>query len=216
MTASDTWQTVQAQLSPYEATCVAVSKQQPIEAMQGLYDLGQRHFGENQCQDALKKMAVWAPKDVVWHFIGRIQSNKCKVVAQHFDWVQSVQSTKVIALLAKHRPSDDPPLNVLLQVTTNQIAHDYAVPLQEIGPLVTALQALPNLCLRGWMAMPPPTVQGVEREHFFMEVAEAFHTQKSQNHWDTLSMGMSLDHQQALAAGANMVRLGKMLFGPRS
>ncbi len=208
------WEALQEMLAGHHATCVAVSKKQTIKRMQHLYDLGQRHFGENHCQEALQKMAQWSHQpDVVWHFIGRIQSNKCKHLARHFDWVQTVQSQQVIALLAKHRALDLPPLNVLLQVTTDDVAHEYAIPLGRIDTLMHAIDGCPNLRLRGWMAMPPSTVKGIARKHFFVAVAQAFEAQRAQNHWDTLSMGMSGDHQAALTVGANMVRLGKMLFG---
>lgn len=202
-------------------TLVAVSKTFPAEAVLALARCGQRHFGENYLQEALAKIeAVRAAAPglpLVWHFVGPIQSNKTRPIAEHFDWVQSVERLKIAQRLSEQRPAHLPPLNVLLQVNISGEASKSGVAPGELPALARAVAALPRLRLRGLMAVPEPTDDPQRQRAPLAAMKALFDEQRAAGFadWDTLSMGMSADLEPAIGQGATMVRVGTALFGER-
>ena len=196
---------------------LAVSKTQPAEAVAALAALGQRAFGENYVQEALAKMAALPGLGLEWHLIGHLQSNKCREVAEHFDWVQSVDRLKLVQALDRARPAAMPPLQVLVQVNADGQAGKSGCAPAGIGPLADAIANSPRLCLRGLMAIPEPAADFAVRREVFARLRGWFEQLRSRYPTvDTLSMGMSEDFEVAIAEGATMVRVGSALFGPRS
>lgn len=216
-TVASRWKRIQAeieQIASKPVTVVAVSKQQPIAKMQDAFAAGLRHFGESYVQEALSKMATWQERtNVVWHFIGPIQSNKTKHLAEHFDWVQSVDRLKVARRLNDQRPSHLPPLNVLIQVNISGEPSKSGVHPDEVLPLAQAIRHLPRLSLRGLMTIPSPNAP-MDQWQSMLTLFQQLSTYV--NTCDTLSMGMSNDYATAIRYGATMIRLGTALFGPRS
>ncbi len=202
-------------------TLVAVSKTFPAEAVLALARCGQRHFGENYLQEALAKIeAVRAAAPglpLVWHFVGPIQSNKTRPIAEHFDWVQSVERLKIAQRLSEQRPAHLPPLNVLLQVNISGEASKSGVAPGELPALARAVAALQRLRLRGLMAVPEPTDDPQRQRAPLAAMKALFDEQRAAGFadWDTLSMGMSADLEAAIGQGATMVRVGTALFGER-
>lgn len=202
-------------------TLVAVSKTFPAAAVLALARLGQRHFGENYVQEALAKIdavrAAAAPP-LAWHFIGPIQSNKTRQIAETFDWVQSVDRLKVAQRLSEQRPPHLPPLNVLLQVNISGEAAKSGVAPDELPALARAVAGLPRLRLRGLMAIPEPSDEPVRQRLPLAAMKRLFEAQRAAGFadWDTLSMGMSADLDAAIEEGATMVRVGTALFGSRA
>lgn len=197
-------------------TLVAVGKTYPAERIRALAALGQRHFGENYVQEALAKIAACADLDLTWHHIGPLQSNKCREVAGHYDWVQSVDRAKLIEPLARHRPAGRPPLNVLLQVNVDAEAGKSGCPPAEVPALAAAVAGESRLRLRGLMAIPRPYPEQARRRASFARMKALFDALRGEHpQLDTLSMGMSDDYALAIAEGATMVRIGSALFGAR-
>ena len=195
---------------------LAVSKTQPPEAVARLADAGQRAFGENYVREALAKIEVLAGRGLEWHLIGHLQSNKCREVAGHFDWVQSLDRPKLVAELQRHRPEAAPPLNILVQVNPDGEAGKSGCPPEQIEALADAVAASPRLRLRGLMAIPEPNPDMEVRRQTFARMAQCFSSLRSSHPGvDTLSMGMSEDYELAIAEGATMIRIGTALFGPR-
>jgi len=195
---------------------LAVSKTQPAEAIRALAALGQAAFGENYVQEALTKQRALADLALEWHLIGPLQSNKCRDVALHFDWLQSLDRAKLIAPLAQHRPADRPPLNVLIQVNIDDEASKSGCAPAEVDALADAIAATPRLCLRGLMAIPAPAPEPARRREAFRRMRALFDGLRARHvQMDTLSMGMSDDFDLAIAEGATMVRVGTALFGQR-
>ena len=196
---------------------LAVSKTQPAAAVRALAALGQRAFGENYVQEALAKQRELADLDLEWHLIGPLQSNKCREAATRFDWVQTVDREKLIALLAKFRPAERAALNLLVQVNIDDEANKSGCAAEEIDALADAIAAQPRLRLRGLMAIPQPTSDPARRRDAFGRMRELFDRTRARHaQVDTLSMGMSDDFVDAIAEGANLVRIGSALFGPRN
>lgn len=195
--------------------CVlAVSKQQPIEAIRALADLGQRAFGENYVKEAVEKKASLPDPDLVWHLIGPLQSNKCAVAARTFDWIQSVDREKIVPLLARHR-AGLPPLDVLIQVNIDDEDSKSGVAPDGIAALAASIVSHPELRLRGLMAIPAPRSID-DRRAAFRHMRDLFdRLAREYAHIDTLSLGMSDDFDIAIAEGANLVRVGSALFGAR-
>ena len=185
---------------------LAVSKGQPVARIEQAVAAGQKAFGENYVQEAVQKMETLPSLE--WHLIGPLQSNKTRVVAERFDWVQTVASEKIAKRLSEQRPAHLPPLNVLIQVNASGEASKSGVAPGEVSVLAQAISALPRLRLRGLMAIPEP---GAERARY-REVKDLF---DSLSGCDTLSMGMSDDLELAIAEGATMVRIGTAIFGQR-
>lgn len=200
-------------------TLVAVSKHQPATAIAELAAAGQRDFGENYVQEALRKrqeLAGSAVDGATWHLIGHLQSNKAREAAEAFDWVQTVDRPSLAAALARHRPAGRRPLNVLLQVNVDDEPGKHGCRPDEVPALADAVAAHPQLALRGLMIIPAPHVDLEARRPAFRTARHLFealrHTRAG---IDTLSMGMSDDCGIALAEGATMVRVGTALFGAR-
>ncbi|WP_425512918.1 YggS family pyridoxal phosphate-dependent enzyme [Xanthomonas albilineans] len=198
------------------AQLLAVSKTQTAAAVAALAAQGQRAFGENYVQEAADKVAALAEAGLEWHLIGHLQSNKAELAATLFDWVQSVDRPKLIAPLAKGRPSTRGPLNVLIQVNIDDEASKHGCHPDQIEPLAIAIAAQPALALRGLMAIPAPWPEAERREAAFIRMRTLFeHLRDAYPRVDTLSMGMSGDFAKAIAAGATLVRIGTALFGAR-
>jgi pyridoxal phosphate enzyme (YggS family) len=195
---------------------VAVSKTFPADAIRAAYAAGQRHFGENYVQEALAKMDATADLDIVWHFIGPIQSNKTRSLAERFDWVHSVDRLKVAERLSEQRAADAAPLQVCVQVNTSGEQSKSGCTPDEALELARAIVQLPRLALRGLMTVPEPTADlALQRERFASLARLQARARAAGLVMDTLSMGMSGDLEQAIAAGATIVRIGTAIFGER-
>jgi PLP dependent protein len=203
-----------------QVTLLAVSKTFGADAVIAAADAGQRAFGENYLQEALDKMAAIraARPDLLleWHFIGPIQSNKTRPIAEHFDWVHSVDREKIAQRLSEQRPPHLPPLNICLQVNISGEASKSGVTPEELMALAPRVAALPRLKLRGLMAIPEP-VEDMEQQRVpFRQVRHLLDALRSQGlALDTLSMGMTADLAAAVAEGATIVRIGTAIFGQR-
>lgn len=198
---------------------LAVSKTQPAAAIRHLAGLGQRAFGENYVQEALIKQAELNDLEagLEWHLIGPLQSNKCREVAEHFDWLQSLDRAKLIEPLARYRPHDRAPLNVLIQVNVDDEASKSGCTPTAVPELADRVAATPALRLRGLMAIPAPAPDLARRRDAFRRMRTLFDELREKHAGiDTLSMGMSDDFELAIAEGATMVRVGSLLFGRRA
>jgi pyridoxal phosphate enzyme (YggS family) len=195
---------------------LAVSKTKPASAIRELAALGQVAFGENYVQEAIAKSTELAELALEWHAIGPLQSNKCRDVARHLDWLQTLDRQKLVTPLAQHRSADRAPLNVLIQVNIDDEASKSGCAPGEIGALADAIRTEPNLRLRGLMAIPAPLPDLARRRDAFARMRTLFETLAVDDAAiDTLSMGMSDDFELAIAEGATMVRIGSALFGMR-
>ncbi len=193
---------------------LAVSKTQPVEAIRSCYQLGQQAFGENYVLEAIVKIQALSELCIEWHLIGPLQSNKCKIVAEYFDWVQTVDREKIVSALSQHRPTHMPPLNILIQVNVDDEASKSGCSLLEAETLARSISTHPNLQLRGLMAIPAPSISS--NGQAFATMQKLFKTlQAHYPSMDTLSMGMSDDFPLAISHGANLVRIGSALFGQR-
>ncbi|AYG10340.1 YggS family pyridoxal phosphate-dependent enzyme [Pseudomonas fluorescens] len=192
---------------------LAVSKTKPAQAVREAYAAGMRDFGENYLQEALGKQADLTDLPLSWHFIGPIQSNKTRAIAENFAWVHSVDRLKIAQRLSEQRPADLPPLNICIQVNVSGEASKSGCTPADLPALAEAIQALPRLKLRGLMAIPEPTDDRAQQDAAFAAVRDL---QASLDlGLDTLSMGMSHDLESAIAQGATWVRIGTALFGAR-
>ena len=192
---------------------LAVSKTKPAQAVRDAYAAGLHDFGENYLQEALGKQADLTDLPLSWHFIGPIQSNKTRAIAENFAWVHSVDRLKIAQRLSEQRPADLPPLNICIQVNVSGEASKSGCTPADLPALAEAIQALPRLKLRGLMAIPEPTDDRAQQDAAFAKVRDL---QASLNlGLDTLSMGMSHDLESAIAQGATWVRIGTALFGAR-
>lgn len=197
---------------------LAVSKTFPAEDVRAAYDAGQRAFGENYVQEAIAKIEALADLRAAleWHFIGPLQSNKTRPVAEHFDWVHSVDRLKIAQRLSEQRPDNLPPLNVCLQVNISGEASKSGVSMAEAVQVAQAIAALPKLRLRGLMAIPEPAGGIDEQRVPHRRLRELFERLRENGlPLDTLSMGMSSDLEAAVLEGATIVRVGTAIFGAR-
>jgi len=206
---------------PASVTLLAVSKTFPAAALREAHAAGQRSFGENYVQEALAKQAELADLDLEWHFIGPLQSNKTKPVAEHFAWVHSVERLKIAERLSAQRPAGLPPLNVCVQVNVSGEASKSGCVPAEAPALCHAVAQLPNLRLRGLMAIPEPG-KGSASENSALAGRQFGVLRELRDRLnaaglalDTLSMGMSHDLEDAIMAGATLVRVGTAIFGER-
>ncbi len=200
----------------HDAALLAVSKTKPAAAVRALAALGQRRFGENYVQEALAKQRELADLALEWHLIGPLQSNKCREVAEHFDWLQTLDRAKLVAPLARFRPPHRAPLQVLIQVNVDDEASKSGCAPEAVTGLAAAVAAEPALQLRGLMAIPAPHADLTLRRAAFARMRELFHAlRRGHAGIDTLSMGMSEDFELAIAEGATLVRIGSALFGAR-
>lgn len=202
------------------ARLLAVSKTMPAAMIREAWHLGQREFGENYVQEALDKQAELADLDtIVWHFIGPLQSNKTREVAEHFAWVHSVDREKIARRLNDQRPAALGPLDICLQVNISDEASKSGVSRAALPALAEAVQALPRLRLRGLMAIPAPA-EGLDAQRApfarLRQALEALRERFPEAPLDTLSMGMSADLEAAVLEGATLVRLGTAIFGART
>lgn len=195
---------------------IAVSKRKPASAILEAAAAGQRHFGENYCQEAIEKIAQIDNRDLVWHFIGPIQSNKTKQIAEHFDWVHTVDRTKIARRLNEARPDDKPPLNVCIQVNISGEDSKSGIHPAQAADFLQAMMEFKRLKVRGLMALPAPANEFEAQRQPFAELRHCLESLKKINSsLDTLSMGTSQDMLAAIAEGATMVRIGTAIFGER-
>ena len=200
-----------------EITLVAVSKTFPAGCIEEAHAAGQKAFGENHAQEAVEKITVLAALPLEWHFIGPVQSNKTRLIAQHFGWVHSVEREKIAERLNAARPEGMPPLNVCIQVNVSGEATKSGVAPGEEATLADAIARLPRLKLRGLMAIPEPTADMQLQRRRFALLRELQEKLGARGHsLDTLSMGMSDDFEAAILEGATIVRVGTAIFGPRT
>jgi hypothetical protein len=199
---------------PGSVCLLAVSKTKPTSDIILAYLSGQRHFAESYAQEARSKQQELGAYNITWHFIGPIQSNKTKLIARHFAWVHSVDRFKIAQRLSEQRPANLPALNICLQVNISHESSKSGIALNDLLELIDAVNALPNLRLRGVMAVPAPQSDfSLQREPYrllYKAVSELKHPEL-----DTFSFGMSNDLNAAIAEGSTMVRIGTSLFGTR-
>jgi hypothetical protein len=195
---------------------VAVSKTFPPEAVREAAGAGQRDFGENYVQEGIEKIQALEDLNLVWHYIGPIQSNKTRAIAAHFDWVHSIDREKIAARLSEARAADRAELQVCIQVNVSGEASKSGVAPEEVASLVKKVAGLPRLRLRGLMAVPEPTPdQELQRRRFAQLRGLRDALNRDGFALDALSMGMSADLEAAIAEGATMVRVGTAVFGER-
>ncbi len=213
--------TIQAQESlcerkPGAVALLAVSKGQPAVSIRSAYDCGQRAFGENYLREALQKMEELGDCAIEWHFIGRLQSNKTRSVATHFDWVHSIDRARIAQRLSTQRPASLPALQCCLELRLDADAAKGGVTESELDALAALVDSLPGLQLRGLMTIPA-SADPHQAALVFARLADCY-TRLRQRHrgMDTLSMGMSGDMGAAIAAGSTLVRIGTAIFGPRN
>ncbi len=224
-TPCDRWRGVRARIGRAAAeaerarsavSLLAVSKTFDADAVRAIAACGQREFGENYLQEALDKQAQLRDVPLTWHFIGPIQSNKTRPIAEHFSWVHSIDRPKIAERLSVQRPSGLPPLQVCIEVNVSGEPSKGGVSLTELPALADAVAALPRLCLRGLMAIPAPVGEVAGQRVAFSMLRQAFEALIARGHpLDTLSMGMSADLEAAILEGATIVRVGTALFGER-
>lgn len=195
---------------------LAVSKSQPISAIKTLIDAGQYEFGENYVQEALPKMQILSDQRIIWHFIGRIQSNKIPAIATHFSWVHSLDSLKHAEKLAEYRPISAEPLNMCIQVNLEQESQKRGVAASQVFEFAKHLLNYPTLRLRGLMILPAVHENVEDQRRVFHQLFVMYQQLQQQGiPLDTLSMGMSHDFEAAIAEGATIVRIGTAVFGMR-
>ena len=188
---------------------IAVSKTRSTKEIQEAVDAGQVHFGENYLQESIEKINFFKGSGLIWHFIGPIQSNKTSAIADNFDWVHSVDRIKVAARLSDQRNPALGPLNILIQVNVDREETKSGVDIENVGEIVSEIESLPNLSLRGFMTIPRPE----NSQNSFAEMKQLI---SKYPNLDSLSMGMSADLEIAIKNGANLVRVGTDIFGQRS
>lgn len=208
-----------AQRSFDDLLLLAVSKTRSAEELAIAYEKGQRHFGENYLQEALDKIEQLNSLDICWHFIGPIQSNKTRAIAENFDWVHSVDRLKIAQRLSAQRPDQTPPLNICLQINISEEKSKSGILPNQLPELATQILALPNIRLRGLMAIPASSSDPIQQRKPFQQMQQLLQQLKQQHpdhpELDTLSMGMSGDMEAAIAEGATIVRIGTAIFGAR-
>ncbi|MCZ4053543.1 YggS family pyridoxal phosphate-dependent enzyme [Oxalobacter sp. OxGP1] len=210
----------QAHRDPSSVNLLAVSKTQPVSAILEAAEAGQLAFGENYEQEAVRKIMEIRQNrpdlKLEWHFIGPIQSNKTRAIAEHFDWVHSVDRERIARRLSDQRPEDMPPLNICLQVNISGEDSKSGVRPEELADLVKAVSGMPRLKLRGLMAIPEPQSDPEKQRQPFSAMKTLFEELKHTGYdLDTLSMGMSDDMEAAIQEGATTVRIGTAIFGQR-
>jgi PLP dependent protein len=207
---------VAAGRDPAAVTLVAVTKTQTAETVRAAATAGVTDFGESYLQEASAKMPLLADLPLRWHFIGGIQSNKTRAIAERFDWVHSIDRLGIARRLSEQRPYHAPPLNLCIQVELVPEPNKGGVRPEEVEQLAAAAAALPRICLRGLMCVPPPQPNAAAERALFARLRNLKEELNARGHkLDTLSMGMSGDFESAIAEGATLVRIGTALFGSR-
>ncbi|MGC7560111.1 YggS family pyridoxal phosphate-dependent enzyme [Pasteurella sp. PK-2025] len=212
--------TQQAQRPESAVKLLAVSKTKPVEDIYQAYQAGQISFGENYVQEGVEKIQHFEAQNIIleWHFIGPLQSNKTKLVAEHFDWMQTIDRPKIADRLNEQRPHYKNPLNVLIQINISDEDSKSGIQPKDMLELAKHIQNLPHLCLRGLMAIPAPTDDLATQEQAFSQMHTLFEQLKQAlpgAQIDTLSMGMTDDMASAIKCGSTMVRIGTAIFGAR-
>ena len=208
---------IKADREPNAVQLLAVSKKQPLSKILDAANAGQRNFGENFVQEGLEKINQTRDLNLSWHFIGHLQNNKTRVVAENFDWVHTIDTLKTAKRLSQQRPESLMPLNICLQVNIDNEYRKSGVAIAELGELAAACAQLPNLTLRGLMCLPVARRNFSEQRIPFATLRElAVQLRSDGVDTDTLSMGMSGDYRAAIFEGASMVRIGTALFGARN
>jgi hypothetical protein len=196
---------------PAAVRLLAVSKTHAAAAIEAAYRAGQRAFGENYVQEALEKMDALRGLAIEWHLVGPVQGNKTRLAAERFQWVQTLDRERIARRLSEQRPAELPALNVLVQVNVSGEASKSGVAPHDVKSLVNVVKTLPRLRLRGLMAIPEP---GADRAQF-QGLKALYDELQAEFGFDTLSLGMSEDMEQAIAAGSTLVRIGTAIFGER-
>jgi pyridoxal phosphate enzyme (YggS family) len=202
---------------PGSVQLLAVSKTRPLEDIQAAFNENQYHFGENYLQDALPKIEAMTDPAIIWHFIGPIQSNKTRQIAENFDWVHGIDRLKIAQRFSEQRDPSINALNVCIQVNTSNEESKSGVRVDEALELAKSIHVLPNIKLRGLMTIPAASTDFEQQRQPFHLLREL--KDEIQSHGiklDTLSMGMSNDMEAAIAEGSTMVRIGTAIFGPRN
>ena len=208
---------VEAERDPATVKLLAVSKKQPLDKILAAASLGQRDFGENTVQEGVDKILATVESGLTWHFIGHLQSNKTRAVAENFDWVHSIDKLKVAKRLSQQRPAALPPLNVCLQVNIDDEPGKSGVSIDALPELAAACMELANIRLRGLMCLPMIRQAFEEQRRPFARLRELACTLRDMGiDTDTLSMGMSDDYRAAIFEGATIVRIGTAIFGERN
>ncbi len=201
---------------PAGVRLLAVSKQQPVEAIAAAADAGQREFGENYVREGVPKIEALRGRPLSWHFIGQLQANKSREVAEHFQWVHTVDRERIATRLDAQRPHYAAPLDVLLQVRLGDEPGKGGVDPGDLPRLAEFVAGLPRLRLRGLMCLPPPATEETAQRAPFARLRGLLEDLNARGHTlDTLSMGMSADLEAAVLEGATIVRIGTAVFGPR-
>lgn len=208
---------------PGSVCLVAISKTKPLWMLEHAYALGLRHFGENYVQEAVEKIDALAElADISWHFVGALQSNKSQLVADRFAWVHTIDRVKIAQRLSQQRPAHMPALNVLIQINISDETTKGGILLKDLHHFAEKIIDLPNLCVRGLMAIPDKSLSQQETEDSYClmqnsltSLRQQFENHPKCHHLDSLSMGMSEDFPIAIGQGATMIRLGTTLFGAR-
>jgi pyridoxal phosphate enzyme (YggS family) len=201
---------------PNSILLLAVSKRKPASDIRLAYACGQRDFGENYLQEALGKMQELDDLDICWHFIGAIQSNKTRSIAESFDWVHCIDRLKIATRLSEQRPAGREPLNACIQINLDDESSKAGIDLDELPALAVSIADLPGIRLRGLMAIPAPRTDYADQCLAFARMADALAALRQQGlDCDTLSMGMTADMEAAIARGSTLVRIGTAIFGER-
>jgi pyridoxal phosphate enzyme (YggS family) len=207
---------MQASRDPAEVTLIGVSKTKPLADLQQAVAAGLADLGENYVQEAVDKIRQWQGPAPTWHFIGPVQSNKTRLIAEHFDWVHSVDRLKIARRLSEQRPQTMAPLKVLVQVNISEDPAKAGVATGDVAALIDAMAALPNLEVRGLMAIPALDLDEATLRAQFLQLKSLSDTLINHHPGcDALSMGMSADFELAIACGATHVRVGSAIFGAR-
>jgi pyridoxal phosphate enzyme (YggS family) len=208
---------LEADRDPAAVRLLAVSKKQPLAKIREAYAAGQRDFGENFVQEGVDKIQAMAEADVAWHFIGHLQSNKTRMVAENFDWVHTIDKLKTAKRLSAQRPDELPPLNICLQVNVDNEDSKSGILPDALPELAAACMELPNIRLRGLMCLPAIRSEFEEQRIPFATLRGlAEQLGNAGIDTDTLSMGMTADYRAAIFEGATIVRIGTALFGART
>jgi pyridoxal phosphate enzyme (YggS family) len=208
---------IEADREPDAVQLLAVSKKQPLSKIIDAANAGQRDFGENFVQEGLEKIAQTKDLRLTWHFIGHLQNNKTRVVAENFDWVHTIDTLKTAQRLSNQRPESLGPLNICLQINVDDEMSKSGISIAELPDLAAACVNLPNLNLRGLMCLPASRAEFSEQRKPFAKLRELANDLRSGGiETDTLSMGMSGDFRAAIFEGATMVRIGTAVFGERT
>jgi len=203
--------------TPGSVLLLAVSTKKPASDIRAAWQLGQRDFGENYLQEARQKIQELKDLDITWHFIGAIQSNKTRSIAEVFDWVHCIDRLKIAQRLSTQRPPSMQALNICIQVNLDEETSKAGISLDAVPDLAEKIHNLPNIRLRGLMAIPAPSIDFERQRLNFTRLADALQTLRERGiACDTLSMGMTQDMSAAIAAGSTLVRIGSAIFGERS